>query len=158
MKLTKWWIPVLIILSFLVGYYVRGLTSNQGFGHQWIRAAEPPLPGIRVNEKQVPVLQGTYSWCSGALFNASCKVVDMIPPAEIIKEKGVQPVVVPPNTMITTIAPPGIKSFTLTRNDNKDNSDPYQTPAEKGIYMYSIHCEWFADQGNAQFYFTIEVQ
>ncbi|MBE1446719.1 hypothetical protein [Paenibacillus sp. OAS669] len=158
MKAAKWGVPVLIILAFAGGYYVRGLTSGQSSGHSWVREAEPPMPAIQVNGKQVPVVRGSYSWCSGSFLQATCRSVDMISPAEIMEKNGIRPVVVPPNSMITTKAPPGIKQFTLSREGAKDNGDPYQTPAEKGIYFYHIHGEWFGDQGNAEFYFAVEVQ
>lgn len=158
MKINRWWVPAFIIAAFLAGYYVRGITGVTGSGHSWIREAEPPLPTIQINGKQIPVVRGSYTWCSGAFLQANCRSVDMIPPAQIMKDKGIQPIVVPPNTEITTKAPQGIKQFTLTLEGQKDSFDPYQSPAEKGVYLYHIHCEWFADQGSGEFYFAIEVQ
>ncbi|MEX2461682.1 MAG: hypothetical protein WD469_10390 [Paenibacillaceae bacterium] len=83
----------------------------------------------------------------------------MAAPAEIIKQKGIKPPSVPPNSMIDTKAPKGIKEFTLTRVGNKENTnDPYRIPSEPGIYLYNIHGVWFADQGNGDFFFEVEVQ
>ncbi|MDQ0191886.1 hypothetical protein [Paenibacillus wynnii] len=152
-------ISFLILIAFFVGYLVRGFTNMNTSSHRWVLSSEPPSPGIKINGTVVPVFQGSYSWCNGtSLISQGCKSVDMIPFEEILKEKKAEPTVVSPNNLIETNAPKGIKEFTLTRRENKDNSDPYRTPSERGVYYYNIHCEWFADQGNAEFNFAVEVR
>lgn len=159
MSKNKVFISFLVLLAFLFGYVVRGLTSINSFSHKWVFSSEPPLPSIKINETDIPVFQGSYSWCSGiSLVLQSCKSVDMISPEDILKENKAEPSIVTPNALIETKAPKGIKEFTLTRRNNKDNNDPYRIPSEKGIYYYNIHCDWFADQGNAEFFFAVEVR
>lgn len=151
-------ISVIMVLAFLLGYTVRGIIGSP---HNLINSSEPPMPSIQINGQNIPVYQGSYTWCSSitSLAFGSCKSVDMVAPADIIKQKGVKPPTVSPSSVIDTKAPKGIKEFTLTRVGNKENnSDPYRIPSEKGIYLYNIHCVWFADQGNGDFFFELEVQ
>lgn len=60
--------------------------------------------------------------------------------------------------MIETTAPQGIKEFTLTNTLKDSSGDSYRVPENKGKFLYNIHCEWFLDQGQADYYFLVEVQ
>lgn len=158
MSKNKIWISVAVVVAFLLGYAVRGITGSP---HTLINSLEPSLPSIQINGQNIPVYQGSYTWCTSfaSLGFGSCKSVDMSSPEDIVKQKGIKPPSVSPNSLINTKAPKGIKEFTLTRIGNKENnSDPYRIPSEKGIYLYNIHCAWFADQGNGDFFFEVEVK
>jgi len=39
-----------------------------------------------------------------------------------------------------------------------EGSDSYTVPAAKGVYTYHINCEWFLDQGQAEYFFSIQVK
>lgn len=66
-------------------------------------------------------------------------------------------VLVPAGSTIDTTAPEGIKQFTITNTNQDFNADAYHVPETKGEYLYNIHCEWFLDQGQADYYFLVEV-
>ncbi|WP_143111703.1 hypothetical protein [Paenibacillus sp. BC26] len=124
---------------------------QEAIASRWIKGDKPPLPKIVIDGEAIPVKLSAYSWCgSSAGDSATCTSVDASIPE-------VEPVVVKGGALIEQVPPQGIKEFTLT-NTNKDfNGDSYNVPTAKGIYLYHIHCEWFLDQGQAKYYFAVEV-
>ncbi|MFL0555938.1 MULTISPECIES: hypothetical protein [Paenibacillus] len=126
---------------------------QQAIHSRWVQADTPPSPAVTVQGKAIEVARGGYSWCK-PVYNSkgSCVSVD----SSILET---EPVEVPAGAPIDTEAPKGIKEFTLTGMDSAGGAleHPYTVPQEKGIYKYRIHCEWFLDQGQSDFYFTLKV-
>jgi hypothetical protein len=53
MSKNKVFISLLVLLAFLFGYVVRGLTSINSFSHKWVFSSEPPSPSIKINGTDV---------------------------------------------------------------------------------------------------------
>ncbi|GIO15109.1 hypothetical protein J19TS2_46640 [Cohnella xylanilytica] len=153
---------ILLAGAFLAGYVARDRQGKvpEGFGDpdgvqaiqtRWVREAEPPAPTVTIGGKPIEVKRGAFSWCtpSGA-GQTSCRTTDAAVPKP-------EPLPVAGGALIETKAPEGIKEFTLTNTTGSGQEDPYVVPMEKGVCLYRIHCEWFLDQGYADFYFAVEV-
>lgn len=146
--------------GYAFGVHQREPAAATGPTRPWIEQDKPPLPRISINNVSIQVYRGTYSWCHDAGGGSGqCSSVDMAAdPAEIMNNNGVIPQVVSPGAAIDTTAPEGIKEFTLTRAEGDPGEDAYMTPTQPGTYTYTIYCDWFADQGDAYFYFFVEVK
>lgn len=151
----------ILACAFWAGYSI-GVRQNepadpsnvqQAIRSGWIKEGAPPLPVVSVQGTAIEIARGGYSWCSPVLSSeGSCVSVD----ASIPELKATA---VPAGAPIDTEAPEGIKEFTLTGTDPKGGAlnDPYKVPQETGTYLYRIHCEWFLDQGQSDFYFSLKV-
>ncbi|MDB4868048.1 MAG: hypothetical protein JWR03_2381 [Cohnella sp.] len=126
-------------------------SANQTIHSRWVKEAKPPLPEILIDGVKIEVVRGSYTWCAPSLSKeGSCVSVDGSIPE-------LTATMVPAGLKIDTKAPQGIKEFTIT-NTNKDfNGDPYFVPKNKGVYLYMIHCDWFLDQGQSDYFFSVEV-
>lgn len=158
---------IAVPLAFGAGYLTGsgsksgGQVTEQGIDNPyesihslWVKAEEPPLPGVTVDGADIPVVRSGYSWSVG-VGGGRARVVsaDSVQPRlndmSVISVKG--------GSLIKTRAPERMKEFTLA-NTALPNIDSYVVPAFPGIYLYRIHCEWFLDQGTADFYFAVEVK
>ncbi|MBW4840810.1 hypothetical protein GNP92_13760 [Paenibacillus timonensis] len=151
----------IVACTFWVGYSV-GLRQNepvdpsdiqQAIHSKWVIAGTPPSPTVTVQGTAIEVARASYSWCSPVLSSeGSCVSVDASLPE-------LKAAVVPGGAPIDTEAPEGIKEFTLTGTDPEGGAlnDPYKVPQVTGTYLYRIHCEWFLDQGQSDFYFSLKV-
>ncbi|WP_178024317.1 hypothetical protein [uncultured Paenibacillus sp.] len=151
----------IVACTFWAGYSI-GLRQDdpadpsdiqQALRSRWVKEGAPPLPVVSVLGTAIEVARAGYSWCSPILSSeGSCISVD----ASIPELKATA---VPAGAQIETEAPEGIKEFTLTRMDQEGGAlnDPYRVPQETGTYLYHIHCEWFLDQGQSDFYFSLKV-
>ncbi|MBW4083930.1 hypothetical protein [Paenibacillus sp. S150] len=143
-----------LAFMFFLGYKaghnknVPEITAEQAIQSRWVQADQPPSPGITINGTAIDVKRSGYSWCVPAA--GSCISVDAAIPE-------LDPVAVPGGSAINTTAPAGIREFSLV-NMNADGKDAYVVPGAKGVYTYRIHCEWFLEQGQAEFYFSVEVE
>ncbi|GGH19180.1 hypothetical protein [Paenibacillus segetis] len=161
----KIWLSLLLAISLVITFYVgyiigdksNGLltpnAANKAIQSRWVNEKEPPLPQILIEGVNINVYRSSYSWCtpsSGKNSDTSCVAVDASIPE-------ITPTIVPAGSMIETLAPNGIKQFTLSNRTEGFDGDPYIVPTNKGIYLYHIHCEWFLDQGQSDYYFSIEV-
>jgi hypothetical protein len=148
-----------LVCTFYVGYIIGDQskdskdqsTVDQAIHSRWVKEGNPPLPTISIDGVNIEVVRSGYTWCSPLLSNEESWVsVDASIPQ-------LRATIVPAGLMIDTKAPEGIKEFTIS-NTNKDfNGDPYFVPKTKGKYLYKIHCEWFWDQGQSDYYFSVEV-
>lgn len=119
---------------------------------QWVNEDTPPVPVVSVDGAPMKVKLGSYTWCKQAgSGTASCHSVD----ASIAQ---MEPVMVKGGSEIKIEAPERVKELTLTNMSEGFTGDSYFVPKAKGIYQYSIHCEWFLDQGQGEYYFAVEVQ
>jgi len=151
---------IAVAAAFAAGYWI-GTHENRSTGgadqavmSRWVPGERPPTPKVRVDGKEIAVVLGGFSWCWPAGGDSKgCVTTD----AAIPKEADLKPVVVPAGSKIETTAPQGIKEFTLV-NMKDTGEDPYFVPKTPGTYTYSIHCEWFLDQGQADFYFAVKVE
>ncbi|WP_308637469.1 hypothetical protein [Paenibacillus silvisoli] len=150
---------VLLAGAFYAGYLAggggRGTAGGQGeptIYSQWIRAEKPPMPKIAIDGVDIPVKLAGYSWCQPASGKSmSCVSTDAaIPTVEPIPVKG--------GSEIKTTAPKRIKEFSLMNTSKDFDGDDYFVPTAKGEYQYHIHCEWFLDQGQADYYFAVKVE
>ncbi|SDX33652.1 hypothetical protein [Paenibacillus sp. CF384] len=147
--------------AFYGGFFVGSHQNKAGEGavqeaiaSRWVKAEKPPLPKIIIVGEAIPVKLSAYSWCGPSVGDsATCTSVDASIPE-------IEPVVVKGGSLIEQVPPPRIKEFSLTNTSKAagGSDDPYYVPAEKGVYLYHIHCEWFLDQGQAEFYFAVEVK
>ncbi|WP_410768189.1 hypothetical protein [Fontibacillus sp. BL9] len=156
------WIALTVLtctFTFCVGYIIGGRNHDledqsalhQALRSKWVKEETPPLPAITIEGNPIEVVRGGYSWCSPPLGSESrCVSVDASIPE-------LTATAVPAGSEIKTEAPQGIKEFTLTNTSKDGNDDPYFVPKTKGKYLYNIHCEWFMDQGQADYYFLVEV-
>ncbi|RCX23079.1 hypothetical protein DFP94_101671 [Fontibacillus phaseoli] len=156
------WIVLAILtcaFTFYAGYVIGSRNHDsegpsafhQALRSKWVKEEKPPLPTITIQGIPIEVARGGYSWCSPTSSNESrCVSVDASIPE-------LTATVVPAGSEIKTEAPQGIKEFTITNTSNDSNDDPYFVPKTKGKYLYNIHCEWFLDQGQAEYYFLVEV-
>ncbi|SEO33962.1 hypothetical protein SAMN05518847_107137 [Paenibacillus sp. OV219] len=141
--------------GYIVGNYgIEEQTEKQAqtVQAQWIKEGEPPMPAVSVEGVPMKVKLGGYTWCKPAgADTASCQSVD----ASIAQ---MEPVVAKGGSQIQIEAPERIKELTLINMSKGFEGDSYYVPKAKGIYEYSIHCEWFLDQGSAEYYFEIKVE
>ena len=139
---------LIILLAYVVGF-------SQGKYGNWIRIDEPPMPTITIGGKNVEVFLNGYSWCEKPFIprTTRCVITDSAGTEEIVKTKQIKPVVVEPETKIEvefdSEYKTSVREFEITR---------YDTPKEKGVYIYNIHTKWRAEQGESNYSFVIEVQ
>lgn len=147
---------ILIPLAFGAGYFIgsKKNTPYESIHTLWVKTEEPPVPGINIDGAEIPLVRSGYSW-SAALGGGKGKSVsaDSAPP----RINDMTLTTVQRGALIRTRAPQRIKEFTLA-NTTLSGSDPYSVPASPGIYLYRIHCEWLLDQGQADYYFAVEVK
>ncbi|AZN39256.1 hypothetical protein [Paenibacillus albus] len=152
-------ILILLGCAFYGGYLV-GNDSSGGQSEkqaptvqsQWIKEGKPPIPAVSVDGVPMKVKLSSYSWCEPTGSDtASCQSVD----ASIAQ---MEPVVAKGGSLINIEAPERIKELTLINMSKGFTGDSYYVPKAKGIYQYSIHCERFLDQGQAEYYFAVEVE
>ncbi|AEI46196.1 hypothetical protein [Paenibacillus mucilaginosus] len=151
-KTTLCLLAAVILLG--TGYWAGNRYPLSGV-RLWVQSSQPPLPGITIEGQAVSVVRGGFSWCSGS---GSCSITDSPPMITILKNHKEPPVQVQPKAKIETHAPPGIKEFTMIRLEGSAGENPYEVPEQPGVYYYRIYCEWFSDQGNAEFGFVVEVR
>ncbi|WP_426450117.1 hypothetical protein ACP26L_34670 [Paenibacillus sp. S-38] len=157
-KITLFLLTAVFLLG--TGYWAGNRYPLSG-ARPWIQSSQPPLPGIEIDGQAVNVVRGGFSWCSGSiLFHNSgiCSTTDSPPMITILKDHKEPPAQVKPKAKIETQAPPRIKEFTMTRLEGSAGDDPYAVPEQPGVYYYRIYCEWFSDQGDAEFGFAVEVR
>lgn len=161
----KFWMSLLLVISlaitFFVGYIIGDKNNdlstpgaaNIAIQSRWVNEKEPPLPEVSISGVSIDIYRGSYSWCSpsSSKSESSCVAVD----ASIPEMTSTQ---VPAGSQIDTKAPDGIKEFTISNTSEGNGGDPYIVPTKKGVYLYNIHCEWFLDQGESEYYFSIEVE
>lgn len=145
--------------AFYVGYTMgdRNNSSktedmaNQTINSKWVKSAEPPLPEVSIDGAKINVVRSSYTWCAPSFLDVgSCVSVDGSIPE-------LTATIVPAGSKIDTKAPKGIKEFTISITNIDFNGDPYIVPKDKGIYIYKIHCDWFLDQGQSDYVFSLEV-
>jgi hypothetical protein len=123
---------------------------------QWVVANEPPVPGILINGQNIKIYRGSYTWNQskgGNEVQAIFADAAAVPPVMMAA-------VVPAGSEIETHTPSRIKEFRIS-NITKEfagGNYSYTVPAAKGIYTYKIYCEWLGDQGQADYYFSIQVK
>ncbi|MDQ0196882.1 hypothetical protein [Paenibacillus wynnii] len=68
--------------------------------------------------------------------------------------------VVAAGSKIESHAPLRVKKFSMINITEGFEGDPYSysAPASKGVYIFRINCEWFLDQGQADYFFSIQVK
>lgn len=149
---------ILLIVVFGTGYYVGSRSENlkpiskenarKAIQTLWVKSAEPPLPKVVIEGREIPLLRSGYSWCN----RDNCVTTDAAPP----KLENMAPVAVTGGTDIQTTPPEGIHGFTI-QNLTDPDIDGYTVPTEPGSYLYEIHCTWPLEQGRASFYFAVTV-
>lgn len=121
--------------------------------------SRPPQPIVTVEEKQIPVKQGSYCW--ETWLRGTC--VDMISPSDMVSN--VQPVVVAPGAEVSITFKQEPNKNTLGVNLWKEEAPvdvaltenkTFQVPQEKGVYIYSCFAYW--DQGSSSYVFVVEVK
>ncbi|WP_151208739.1 hypothetical protein [Paenibacillus yonginensis] len=161
----------LVIAVWAGGYWNHtGLSRSNGgeptgntAASTWLSADKPPLPEVQINGQQLPIRRESYRWCQSisGLADRSCVSADSAALFETAGPGGLKTAVVQPNSPIQIQAPKQIKKLSIQRLDShsgqlaEDNG--YTTPVQAGTYYYLIHCEWLADQGEADFSFGVEI-
>lgn len=117
----------------------------------------PPELKVYSGNTNVPTVLGSYCWKS--LVSKLC--VDMIPPDDLLKEKGYTPPVVPPGSTLRltfTVSPdPG--SVVISQPPEKPliSDGTLSIPKEPGIYTYSVSAQW-EGKGSAVYFFQVQVK
>ena len=142
---------LLVLVMFVIGVY--GLIDQM--------SPKPPLPSVTVEGEKVTTVQGSYCW--SGYFNSQC--VDMISPPELIKEKGIKSVSVPPQSRLKIEFKNAPIRNTLGVNKWEKNgkvkniyikNNILTAPKEKGVYLYDIFARW--EKGSSSYVFVIEVK
>ncbi|KGE19094.1 hypothetical protein [Paenibacillus wynnii] len=156
---------ILITSAYYTGYQ-RGSHSNSSEAEpipvtslysKWVVSEKPPLPVILIDGQDIRVYRGTYSWSqlsgNGGSINAVSVDAASAPPM-------MKSTVVAAGSKIENHAPPRVKEFNMSNITEGFEGDlnSYSAPASKGVYTYRIHCEWFLDQGHADYFFSIQVK
>ncbi|RAP74668.1 hypothetical protein [Paenibacillus montanisoli] len=150
---------IALACAFYAGYLAGGGRESAGeqerptIYSQWIKAEKPPIPKVAIDGKDMVVKRGSYTWCQpGSGETNTCTSVDAaaIPEPEPVSVKG--------GSLIQPTAPERIKELTLINTSKGFSGDAYYVPTAKGVYTYRIYCEWFLDQGQADFFFTVKVE
>ncbi|WP_456276411.1 hypothetical protein [Bacillus sp. AK128] len=141
---------VLVLLGMSI-YFVIGLFNTN-----------PPEPTITAEGERVEVVQGSYCW--DGLLSSIC--ADTSSPPELVKDQGLKPVVVSPESKIKIEfkKEPNENSLGVSNwtSDNEidevslRSNNVLRAPKEKGIYVYDVHASW--EKGSSSFAFVIEVQ
>lgn len=144
-------ITLIVLVLLGVGiYFVIGLFN-----------INPPEPTITVEGKKVEVVQGSYCW--DGLFNSIC--ADTSSPPELVKNQGLKPVAVSPESEIKIEFKKEPNENTLgVSNWISDNeieevslsNNVLIAQKDKGVYVYDVHARW--EKGSSGYAFVIEVQ
>ena len=145
-----------IYALFLALLLFGGCQSAGSVHHPNAPLLLPPMPALTIQEKNVPVRMGTYSWSeSGRGITA-----DSVDPPELVKD--LEPVTVHPHATLHVDfrdKPLEIKAG-LWENDGvefKDISDhTFTLPEDDGVYIGVIYASW--PVGDATFVFKIHVR
>ncbi|MEK5441054.1 hypothetical protein [Fredinandcohnia sp. FSL W7-1320] len=144
-------ITLIVLVLLGVGiYFIIGLFNTN-----------PTEPTITVEGKKVEVAQGSYCW--DRLLNSVC--ADTSSPPELIKNQGLKPVAVSPESEIkiefkkepneNTL---GVSNW-ISDNEVDEvslNDNVLIPPKEKGVYVYDVHAR--LEKGSSSYAFVIEVQ
>ncbi|TXK85751.1 hypothetical protein [Paenibacillus sp. N3.4] len=153
-------VPILILLIAvaLLGAYKLGLRN--GKYSDWLSESKPPLPKVMIDGKDIQVFGGSYSWCEKPLLSGliTCVNSDSPSPVDYIKSNNYKAETVISGSVIEAKAPKGIREFNLKTTAKDFVGDSYIIPKEKGTYIYYLHAVWRADQGNADFFFAVEIK
>ncbi|WP_157739410.1 hypothetical protein [Paenibacillus physcomitrellae] len=162
----------LVIAAWAGGYWNHTWVSHSSSGEHtgdtaaftWLSADKPPLPEVLINGQKLQIRRESYSWCQSisSLSDRSCVSADSAALFETAGPSGLKTAVAQPNSPIQIQAPKQINNLSIQRLDPRSGQlaedSSYTTPAQAGTYYYLIHCEWLADQGNADFSFGVEIK
>ncbi|MFJ7408118.1 MULTISPECIES: hypothetical protein [unclassified Lysinibacillus] len=120
----------------------------------------PAKPIVSAEGKKITLVQGSYCW--NKIVGYEC--VDKISPPELLENKKITPISVPPNSQIKIhFKKPPIDEIEVEKWMNNSESplvkvegDVFSAPQEKGIYIYSVSSRW--DKGSSSFVFSIRVK
>ncbi|OUM84646.1 MAG: hypothetical protein BAA01_05770 [Bacillus thermozeamaize] len=145
-----------IYALFLALLLFGGCQSAGSVHHPNAPLLLPPMPALTIQEKNVPVRMGTYSWSE----SGRGITVDSVDPPELVKD--LEPVTVHPHATLHVDfrdKPLEIKAGLWENNGVtfKNLSDgTFTLPEDDGVYIGVIYASW--QEGNATFVFKIQVQ
>jgi hypothetical protein len=162
LDLKRYWLiglslVLLVLFAYNIGFQV-------GKYSDWLNVYEPPMPTVIIDGKNVEVFRGSYSWSKKPFLFGSIETitVDALAPKDYIARNNVKPTVVTPGSKIESSFDQtyrmSLREFSLRKYQQQDQSDPYIVPKEKGSYIYEIVTRWRADQGEAIYFFVVEVK
>lgn len=148
-----------------IGQVIRTLQIRQAFvqirDEVRINSILPPAPDVSINAQPIPIVLGEYEWvsASGRKFKSDAEeeIKKLVPVTATAGAK----VMIDRGEINTPVFGRGIHSLRLGLDDGSDIDDSSSfitVPQTPGLYRYRIECEWMMDQGQAVFYFALEVQ
>ncbi|MFM9329499.1 hypothetical protein [Paenibacillus mesotrionivorans] len=162
---------LLLTIGFFIGKLTDGslkeLTQKMDKQQQYFALLKevyidegwPPTPEVTVNDRLIDLKVGYVSWSNrgGAYTQDASDVLTMDLPAVIVP--GGATIQIKPGKVNNHGAPiAGIKSLSLRYADGKKEKNIFQVPEQQGLYRYRIDVKWKLDQGNASFYFSLQVE
>ncbi|MFM9329498.1 hypothetical protein [Paenibacillus mesotrionivorans] len=172
-------LPVIFIAVFGVGFGIGRLTDGpigqvirtlqirrafvQIRDEVRINSILPPAPDVSINAQPIPVVLGEYEWVSASGRKSKRdaygeeEIKKLVP---VIATAGAK-VMIDRGEINNPVFGRGIHSLRFGLADESDieeSSSFITVPEAPGLYRYRIDCEWMMDQGQAVFYFALEVQ
>ncbi|QHT60876.1 hypothetical protein GXP70_13580 [Paenibacillus lycopersici] len=115
----------------------------------WTTERQPGLPNITIANKPVAVDLVGYAWCSPD-GDKSCTNIDLSIATETVTT-------VPAGAVLDVNMPAGVQSFTIVNENDGSTGVPRAVPIAKGVYRYTVHCDWSSNQGKSDYAFALEV-
>lgn len=121
---------------------------------------KPYDPDVKVNDRAIPTVQGSYCWSS--MFSAQC--ADMIDVDALHMTENSKPVIVSPSDKIHISFDRKPDTLHVVRLDSKTKSkqvslknDILIAPSAQGVYTYEVVAGW-NEHGDGLSSFLIQVQ
>lgn len=148
--MKKWagLVGVVLIMVVIVRFFIGGVTSID----------EPPTPEVSVNERDIPVTEGSYCWDSGT----SAECVDKIykNPVEMAEQHDPTSVLKGATIQLDFSPYPEQLKLTLWREDGtrekvETRDHTITVPNQEGLYIYEMEAAF--DQGDVPYAFSVRV-
>ncbi|QHW29880.1 hypothetical protein GZH47_02890 [Paenibacillus rhizovicinus] len=153
------WFPLFLCLVVLGLAGCSSATSRDGTpapesavpvtSVSWTPDRHPPMPEMTINGRPAEMDLVSYSWCPPE-GKGSCTSIELSIATAIMTHASA-------GSKLDVKQPDGAKTCTLLNEDKGFTGDPYVVPGTKGVYHYSIHCDWTSNQGKSTYSFAIEV-
>ncbi|MFC4559281.1 hypothetical protein ACFO3D_13865 [Virgibacillus kekensis] len=147
------------ILSCVIVFFLSLLTGCSKDSQE-----EPPDASAKVNNQQIEVFKGTYSWDQGGIFSAGRTVADSFAPFQIPDQFDLEMIVVEPGSVATITftdgSNPKLEAYLWKQEERAEklyvNQSIVTLPSKKGEHIIEIMAEW--PKGEASYTFIIEVR
>jgi hypothetical protein len=119
---------------------------------------------VKISEKEIEVVRGTYNWKQQSLLKNTSIVVDSGPPSDIVKDLNVKKVRLGSvaNIKFSDGSKPNISAY-LWEGDKQGEKlqvkkGRIHIPDQHGKYVVEVSATWPKGKGDASYAFVVDVQ